>query len=198
MARKSRHIPNDYANYVEHPRYGRVPRFTGLDPDQSSLGWHTDKRQMVPGTAVRADVSRQSHALFPATHYYDVDTVCRDCGRRFIFFALEQKYWYEQLGFPLEVNAVRCIACRKRMHHLAYARKRFEELSHVPARNLEQTLKMADCCLRLIEQSIFHTRQTQRVRMLLNQVPQRKRRAKTFLELTARLHAVEAALGGAE
>jgi hypothetical protein len=146
---------------------------------------------MVRGTAVAADLSRQTPATVPVTHYYDLDKVCRDCGRRFIFFAEEQKHWYEELGFPLEADAVRCPPCRKRLQHVTKTRRRYEQLFHVASRTPEETLEMADCCLTLIEEATFHTRQTERVQMLLNRVPEDRRSDQRFLALAARLHAAE-------
>ena len=215
---KSRPPVEDYAEHVEHPRYGKAPRFTGVDPNPNPsavhlhwnthyftqtqlremerlLGWRPtfpdDGTRMVRGTAVAADLSRQAPATVPVTHYYDVDKVCRDCGRRFIFFADEQKHWYEELGFPLEADAVRCPPCRKRLQHVARMRQRYEELFHARTRTAEETLEMADCCLGLIEEAIFHPRQTERVRMLLNRIPEDGRSEQRFLDLTARVRAAE-------
>lgn len=209
----------DYAQHVEHPRYGRAPRFTGLDPDPNSpavrLHWNTgyftegqlrvlertlgwcptlpdDGTRMVRGTAVAANVSRQTPATVAVTHYYDLDKVCRECGRRFIFFAEEQKHWYEELAFPLEAQAVRCPPCRKRLQVLARTRRRYEALSHGSSRTIEETLEMARCSLTLMEQGLFHPRQTEHVRRLLNRVPEESRSGGPFLELISRLHALEA------
>jgi hypothetical protein len=208
----------DYEDHVEHPRYGRAPRITGLDPDPNSsavhlhwntrhytqtqlreierlLGWRPtfpdDGTRMVRGTAVAADLARQTPATVPVTHYYDIAKVCRDCGRRFIFFADEQKHWYEELGLPLEADAVRCPPCRKRLQHVARMRQRYEELFHLPKRTAEESLDMAECCLVLIEESIFHPRQTERVRMLLNSVPEERRSEQQVLDLVARVRAAE-------
>lgn len=216
---KSRPRMGDYAEHVEHPRYGKAPRFTGLDPNPNSsavhlhwntryftqsqlremerlLGWRPtfpdDGTQMVQGTAVAADLSRQVPATVPVTHYYDVDKLCRDCGRRFIFFADEQKHWYEELGFPLEADAIRCPPCRKRLQHVARMRQRYEQLFHATERSAEETLEMADCCLGLIEEAIFHRRQTDRVRMLLNCLPKDRRSEQRFLDLSARVREAEA------
>lgn len=214
----SRPRMEDFADHVEHPRYGSVPRFTGLDPNPDApevhLHWNTgcltqaqlrtmerllgwcpafpdDGTRVVRGTAVAADLSRQTPATVPVTHYYDVDKVCRDCGRRFIFFADEQKHWYEELGFPLEADAVCCTPCRKRLQRVARMRARYEQLVHVPLRTTEETLEMADCCLGLIEEAIFHPRQTQRVRMLLNRIPGDRRSEQRFQELKGRVRAAE-------
>src|SRR5690554_738010 len=101
-----------YDSYVEHPRYGRKPRITGLNPVNDYrrvfLHWHSGDDCRIPNTAVEADLSRQSPAAVPVTHYFDVKRACRDCGRPFIFYALEQKHWYEELGFCLEADCVRC------------------------------------------------------------------------------------------
>jgi len=146
---------------------------------------------MVRGTAVAADLARQSPATVPVTHYEDMDKVCRDCGRRFIFFAEEQKHWYEYLGFPLEADAVRCPPCRKRLQHIAGRRRCYEEAFHLPRRTVEGTLAMAECCLVLIEEAIFHSQQTERVRMLLKRIPQEKRSEQQFLDLSAQVRAAE-------
>lgn len=223
FAMKSRPRLEEYADHVEHPRYGKAPRFTGLDPNPNSssvqLHWNTryftqgqlgamerflgwcptfpeDGTRMVRGTAVESDLSRQTPATVPVTHYYDIDKVCRDCRRRFIFFAEEQKYWYEELGFPLEADAVRCPPCRRRLQHIARARDRYEQLFHVPSRSLDEALEMADCCLTLMEEAVFHKRQTERVRMLLNCVPEERRSDGRFLDLTGRLRAVEERANG--
>lgn len=215
---KARPRLEDYEDHVEHPRYGKAPRITGLDPNPNSsavhLHWNTryytqtqlreierlfgwrpsfpdDGTRIVHGTAIAADLSRQTPATMPVTHYYDIDKVCRDCGRRFIFFADEQKHWYEELGFPLEADAVRCPPCRKRLQYIARMRQSYEELFHLPERTAEEALEMAECCLVLIEESIFHLRQTERVRMLLNSVPEERRSEQQFLDLLARVLAAE-------
>jgi hypothetical protein len=55
----------------------------------------------MASTAVAADVSRQIFTTMPVTHYFDVKRVCRGCQRPFLFFADEQKHWYEELGFSI-------------------------------------------------------------------------------------------------
>ena len=215
---KKREYPDSYVDHVEHPRYGKCPRLTDLDLDPESPAvrphWNTrcispavrkemerllgcsptfpdDGTRVIRGTGVAADLSRQAPATVSVTHYFDVEKVCRDCGRRFIFFADEQKYWYEDLRFPLEADAVRCPPCRKRLQNLAQMRQRYEQLIHAPERTLDETFEMAECCMGLIEQDIFHRRQTERVRMLLNQVPDESRSEQRFLTLVARVRSAE-------
>lgn len=168
-------------DYVVHPRYGQRPRFTGLHPGEPAttrpgepivvLHWHSPEPVRIANTAVEADVSRQVFTTFPVTHYFDVKRVCRDCRRPFIFFADEQKHWYEELGFSIEADCIRCVACRKQQQGVARLRERYEQLFHVEHRTPPENLEMAECCLALIEASVFARRQTERVRMLLRGVP---------------------------
>jgi hypothetical protein len=115
-------------------------------------------------------LTRQTPATIAVTHYFDVKRECVDCGQPFIFFAREQQHWYEELGFGLESDGVRCVPCRRRQHGISRARERYEELFHVPVRTTGETLEMAECGLSLIEASVFHRRQAQRVRMLLKAI----------------------------
>lgn len=198
MTRKT----DKYAQFADHPRYGRRPNVTGLNPSPMdrdvNLHWNAtthkeivarykaivgkdwpygdfsrycDRTKRIPNTAIAADLSRQTPATVPVTHYFDLERECRDCGRRFIFFAQEQKYWYEQLGFGLKSDCVRCVDCRKQHQGIARHREIYESLFHVAKRTDKQSLEMADACLWLIEHHVFTTRQTERVRMLLNSIP---------------------------
>ncbi len=166
---------NNYSTFVVHPRYGQYPHETGFNPDRNSgvdvhLHWHSPINCRVPDTAIRANLAKQTPATVPVTHYYDVVRQCRDCGRPFLFFAREQKHWYEELGFGIDSDCVRCPECRKQQQRAGRLRRRYEELFHVANRSTEQNLEMAEACLTLIEWSAFHERQVSRVRMLLNRV----------------------------
>ncbi len=189
-------LEDRYRNYVAHPRYGREPRYTGLNPSPFSPGvflhcnatsiteisrmsseglrllgplLHLDGgAKRIEETAVIADASRQLTATVAVTHYFDVDRVCRDCLQPFIFYADEQKYWYEELGLRLEIDCVRCVPCRKVHRNTAQIRQRYETLFHIPAKNADQAIEMASCCLQLLSSGIFTRKQTHRVRMLMN------------------------------
>lgn len=50
----------------------------------------------------------------PRHFYVDEARVCVQCGRRFVFRAAEQKFWYETLKFHFDSVAIRCLACRRR------------------------------------------------------------------------------------
>jgi len=185
--RRARNVPlaDEFADYVDHPRYGQRPRITGLHPHRPErfkageplvkLHWHSPEPDRIANTAVEADISRQIFTTFPVTHYFDTKRVCRDCRRPFLFFADEQKHWYEELGFSIEVDCVRCVACRKQQQGISRQRERYEQLFHVEPRTPAENLEMAECCLAMIEASVFSRRQTERVRMLLRGVPTKAR-----------------------
>lgn len=197
---------DEYAEFVDHPRYGRRPHITGLNPSPDDEGVHlhwmtVEDRTMVtrtaveyeaitgqkwpygdsisrrnltrkiPNTAIAADLARQTPATLPITHYFDIERCCEECGRPFLFFAREQKHWYEELGFGLDSDCIRCVECRKWQQGIAQQREVYESLFHVPNKTAEQSLQMADACLTLIESAVFAKRQTERVRMLLKSIP---------------------------
>jgi hypothetical protein len=193
MGKKS----DEYDDFVVHPRYGQGPRKTRLNPEKKIivkpgepmvlLHWHTPADRRIPNTAVAADISKQVFTTLPITHYFDSKRTCRDCRRPFIFFAEEQRYWYEALGITIEADCVRCVGCRRKSRGIARKRQRYEDLFHLPHPTDAELLEMAECCLSMIEASIFSPRQHERVRMLLRRVSEPARHAKQMEQLRARL-----------
>lgn len=162
----------DYSDFVEHPRYGQRPRFTGLDVTDSPDGqvychWHSPVGVRVPNTAVVADVARQRPATLHVTHYFDAKRVCRKCGRPFLFFAEEQKHWYEALEFPLEADCVDCVPCRKDEQQLRLIRQKYEALSRETARTEADTLELVECGVLLVESCVFSVKALPKLRGLL-------------------------------
>ena len=183
----------EFREFVTHPRYGQGPRITGLNPENDFatgrvfLHWHSPEGVRIPNTAIAADVSLQMPATVPVTHYFDAKRQCAHCAKPFIFFAAEQKYWYEELGFPLESDCVRCVTCRKNQQGLELNRQRYEELFHVQERTPEENLEMAECALSLVEAGVFGKRQIERVRSTLKKVPSDPK----LQALWERVHALE-------
>ena len=163
----------DWSDYVEHPRYGRRPRLTGLDPIPNLLDgsvflhWHSPAGVRVPYTAFAADLSRQPRATVPVTHYFDAKRQCRDCSRPFLFFAEEQKHWYEVLQFPLEADCLECVPCRKDAQQLRVARQKYDELLARTERSETDTLQLVECGLLLVESSVFSKKVLPKLRALL-------------------------------
>jgi hypothetical protein len=164
--------PAEYGHYVAHPRFGRKPRLTGLDVTSTTDGkvfchWHSPAGVRVPNTAVVADVTRQQPATVAVTHYFDAMRICRKCARPFLFFAEEQKFWYEELAFPLEADCLECPPCRKGEQKLRVARETYDALLLKPARTQTDTLELVDCALDLVESSVFSIKLLPKLRGLL-------------------------------
>lgn len=108
----------EYADYVDHPRYGRGPRITGLDfeedPERLINFWIFPPESRIPNTAVLSNTELQKDATFAIPVYFDQKRMCLDCGRPFIWFAEEQKFWYEELGFYVPTDCTHCVHCRQR------------------------------------------------------------------------------------
>jgi len=182
-----------YADFVEHPRYGRSPRWTGLNPrdDRSHgvyLGWHSRSDERIPDTAIEANTDRQPNATVPVTHYFDLKRKCRDCGRHFIFFAEEQRHWYETLQFYLGADCVRCIDCRLVERDTKRLRERYETLLADNQRSDADILELAEAAMVLIDRGVFGNRCLERVRCQLNSIPvdSSTRRRATFRDLDTR------------
>jgi hypothetical protein len=162
----------EYAGFVEHPRYGKEPRFTGLDVADSPDGrvychWHSPPGVRVLNTAVVADVSRQGKATLHVTHYFDAKRVCRKCGRPFLFFAEEQKHWYEELMFPLEADCLDCVPCRKDEQRLRAIRQKYDALLEKTARTEADTLELVESGLFLVKSVVFSAKLLPKLRGLL-------------------------------
>jgi len=169
--------PEDFKNFVEHPRFGRDPIRTGLNPETDFISgiflhWHSDASCRIPFTAVKAETKKQNQPTVAVTHYYDVKRHCRGCKRPFIFFAQEQRYWYETLQFPLEADCVRCVKCREKDRILSEKRANYERLIHHAKLDAEQTLELVDIALELIENEIFSIRVLERATAKLNGLPE--------------------------
>jgi hypothetical protein len=181
-----------YRHHVMHPRYGYAPRVNGREgPTTDSHHLHPiySDETLVSGTAVRADALMQRGA-YPLLHYYDVDKVCANCGRRFIFFAMEQKHWYEELGFTLNSKCLRCPECRKREQRFVKLRKRYDALLKAD-RSWAESIALADTALSLVEAGTMRLRDFSKLRRFLNEVPEGERHRLRYASLVSRLRQLE-------
>ena len=189
---------DEYKDYVEHPRYGRRPDLTGLNPQEqigkTNFHWHSRKNVRIENTAIVADVSKQPYATVPVTHYFDEKRVCRECGRPFLFFAREQKYWYEVLRFKLEATCACCIDCRKEQQEIARIRARYEALVAQQALSPEEVFELVRCGIDLINESDFTSKKISDFRGRLNAIAADlpKRLHNRHQRLLAELKALEA------
>ncbi len=176
MKRKRSNIEDEYAEYLEHPRYGRGPQITGLNPSDEIYGehvflhWHSQEGERIPNTAIKANIEKQAPATIHVTHYFDSKRVCRNCGDHFIFFAKEQRYWYEELGFPLESDLVDCINCRGHEHRLRDSRQVYERLLKKVDRSEEETQRLIEHGVLLVEDNVFSIKLLPKLRGFVNTI----------------------------
>jgi hypothetical protein len=147
MSKKPR-LPHDL---VKHPRFGTTIRRSGFTVDADTVldsFWRYRFETIFIETAIPANLQKQNYNMIPCGWYVDVLKTCRDCRRRFIFYAVEQQHWYEVLGFKLDADCVRCPECRKTDQTL---RRRFQRFSKA----VQRTDLSDDELATLVEDAIF-------------------------------------------
>ena len=71
-----------------------------------------------PASAIPSNVEelqhnpRAAYTLMPL-FYVDMPFTCKDCGRKELWTAKQQKWWYEIAKGSIDSIAVRCRSCRK-------------------------------------------------------------------------------------
>jgi hypothetical protein len=104
-------------------RRRRVPRY--LRDCQAERG------PGIPDEAIPADPSQQApnNSYSPPTFYRDHEFSCADCGKREVWTAEQQKWWYEVAKGPIFSGAIRCRECRvaRRQAHKGTHRRSHEE-----------------------------------------------------------------------
>jgi hypothetical protein len=116
---------------VPHPRYGCAPIASGIDIPHDTLRrgyWRHQGERMFPESALLADPTRQNYTVIPRSCYVDVLRDCRTCRRPFIFFAREQRYWFETLRFYVDADCVHCPDCRRQSRALQRRLRRYSDL----------------------------------------------------------------------
>jgi hypothetical protein len=132
MLKKRRH---KLLHLVPHPRFGSDIQISAYSVDPATVrnsycGY--SRGTIFPETAIPADLKKQNFPTMPRCWYVDILKQCRDCGRNFIFYAVEQKHWYEVLRFNIDADCVRCSECRKTDQTL---QRRFQRFSRAIGRN---------------------------------------------------------------
>ena len=91
------------------------------------------------------------YSTFPRTLYVDIEEQCQTCGRPFLFFAKEQKYWFEELGFWMDAHCTRCIDCRKRDQEVKRMQVEYEHLLSRQDRTPKETATLKSIALELFQ-----------------------------------------------
>jgi hypothetical protein len=116
---------------VPHPRYGSAPRPSGVRISESELRdgfWRLHGDTLFPETALIAETNKQNFSICPREYYVDVLRSCRTCHRQFIFFAKEQRYWFETLRFFVDADCVHCPDCRRESRTVQRRLRRYSDL----------------------------------------------------------------------
>ncbi|WP_262501242.1 zinc-ribbon domain containing protein [Pseudoalteromonas sp. FUC4] len=97
-----------------------------------------------------ADIKKQNYASFPRTLYVDIEEQCETCPKAFIFFAQEQQYWFEVLGFWVDSHSTRCF------RYILTLRKRYDMLTSLANKTSDektQRIELANTlyCLGIIK-----------------------------------------------
>lgn len=140
-------------NYVPHPKYGVEPIKSSYSVDEAEVKnsfWRYQSQSLISGTAIPADTGRQNYTVFPRPYYVDIERQCLACDRWFLFFAQEQKYWYETLGFFIDADCTHCIECRKQDQEIKNMHQKYQELLILENRKDKETQE-----LKKIAQELF-------------------------------------------
>ena len=79
----------------------------------------------MPRGAIKADLSQQAphNSYDPPMWYVDQKRNCRDCGKEFTWTAKKQQHWFEVLKLPIQVQALRCPGCSRKVRLAKAAQK---------------------------------------------------------------------------
>jgi hypothetical protein len=142
---------------VAHPRFGALPRPSGLSVTDEELcrgHWSVGYDTRFVQTVLRADIAKQNYCLYPRKYYVDVQRQCRTCQRPFIFFAEEQRYWFETLRFHVDAQRMHCTDCSNARRPGREAQRRvrqFNGLAAKAAHTPSDFEELVDAALYLLE-----------------------------------------------
>ena len=94
---------------------GRNPSDKELREAERVINLHPLQQKTHP-TAIQSDISKLSHINTYGSlpeYYIDQPFTCRKCGKREIWKAKDQKWYYEEAKGHIDARAVECHDCRK-------------------------------------------------------------------------------------
>ncbi|KRB88434.1 hypothetical protein ASE26_29275 [Duganella sp. Root198D2] len=77
---------------------------------------------------------------------------CVECSRAFIFYAREQRDWYETRGFFIDVDCVRCVECRRKQRADKRHMERYSEFQARDSLSRKEMMHFVDDCIFLFQQ----------------------------------------------
>jgi len=161
--KKHRHAaPVDLpATLAPHPRareMARKPagRAARLSADEiRAQCWQVRRDVVLAETAVLANVDLQDYCCFPRRIYVDLLKTCATCCRPFLFYANEQRFWFEVLRLPVDVDCVDCAPCRKQRHRVRACQARYASALHAPRLDAKDMKAFVDDTLFMFEQGLL-------------------------------------------
>ncbi|MBA3237056.1 MAG: zinc-ribbon domain containing protein [Parachlamydiaceae bacterium] len=137
---------------LPHPLYGEIPAAQGMYTTKHgnviSSGFYYPDPNYVPSLppgAIRGNVGLQEFCPihhFPKYFYVDEEVECVQCRDKFVFFAGEQKFWYESLKFNFHSHAINCQACRKQNRSQKKIIKQLQKAYEIYEANLKDPVAM--------------------------------------------------------
>lgn len=146
-------VPHPRAREMARRAHGRAAAL-GVDEIRAQV-WQAAHSTIVPGTAVIANTALQNYPMFPRRLYADLLKRCRRCARPFVFYANEQRFWYETLRIPVDADCVDCPPCRKLAHRLKGCQFRYAAALHAHRLDAKAMKTFVDDTLFLFEQGVL-------------------------------------------
>lgn len=95
---------------------------------------------------VKANPLGQTFCDFPPyLAYYDETLRCEACDQDFVFFATEQRFWYEELKFFVQSRPKHCVECRRqRREHNKLNQELEKAIRALDRRDVKQLAHVAE------------------------------------------------------
>jgi len=150
---------NKYNNsFVNHPRYGNKPIISDYVLSKEEIEYlmvcNTDEVYFLE-TALLADTTKQHYNLYPRKIYIDEQIKCNQCHRLFIFFAIEQKAWFEKWNLYIDAKPKKCWECRKKEKEIKTLQFDYEQLVVKKHRTLDENKELKKYALELYQLGII-------------------------------------------
>lgn len=145
-------------HFVNHPHHGASPHNWGKTVPEAEIRqsfWRLRDAAIFPESALIARSADQNCGISPRPYYVDIVRTCRSCARKFIFFAVEQQYWFETRGFNVNSDCVDCPECRRQKRLIKRRLDRYSRLMKQAARTEDEMRNAVDDASFLFERGVL-------------------------------------------
>jgi len=174
--------------YVRHPRFGGTPlrskdasaqvaarkHFRGNYPGPVPAEVQTGHELFYPDSAIRVRMipPKNGEGSF-STLCMDHGKRCKTCSRWFLFWALEQRYWHEELKLHSMVLCTECWECRRKRQEIQRLSKEYADLLSNGDKSIGEWDRLSALGDRLFEVGYIKKRET----LANSRIPKRLRRS---------------------